>query len=66
MDPRVESFMRRPAYQRALSLIVLLVAVVAGFYFGLYEGQLKQVETLGRNLETVNSKLAQNQLETLD
>lgn len=61
MDPRVESFLRRPVYQRILVLIALMGLVGAGFYYGLYQGQLEQMSSLERKLGTLNSKLAENQ-----
>lgn len=61
MDPRVESFMRRPVYQRVLALVVLMALVVVGFYFSIYQGQLEEISTLEQRLETVHSKLAENQ-----
>lgn len=61
MDPRVESFLRRPVYQRVMTLFVLLALVVCGFYFALYEGQLEQKLSLEKKLVTVSSKLAENQ-----
>jgi len=61
MDPRVESFLRRPVYQRVSVLVFLMALVALGFYFGLYEGQLIQVVSLEQRLVTVNSKLAENQ-----
>lgn len=61
MDPRVESFLRRPVYQRILVLIALMGLVGAGFYYGLYQGQLEQKSSLERKLDTLNSKLAENQ-----
>ncbi len=61
MDPRVESFLRRPAYQRVIVLVLLMVLVVVGFYYGLYQGQLDEMTNLEKRLVTVNSKLAENQ-----
>lgn len=61
MDARVEGFMRRPAYQRIMFLVVLMVLVVVGFYFGIYQGQLDEMTALQQKLVTVNSKLAENQ-----
>lgn len=61
MDPRVDSFLRRPLYQRLLALVVLMGLIVVGFYFALYEGQLAEVEALDKNLTTLNAKLAENQ-----
>ncbi|NCP02325.1 MAG: type 4a pilus biogenesis protein PilO [Deltaproteobacteria bacterium] len=60
MDPRVENFMRRPVYQRVLVLVFLLVLLVFGFYYGLYEGQLIEMENLGKRLTTSEAKLAES------
>ncbi len=61
MDPRVESFLRRPVYQRVLVLVLLMGLVVAGFYYGLYQGQLEELANLDRRLGSLHSKLAENQ-----
>lgn len=61
MDPRVESFLRRPLYQRLLALLVLMGLFVVGFYFLLYEAQLEQLDALDKELSTLNAKLAENQ-----
>jgi type IV pilus assembly protein PilO len=60
MDPRVEGFLRRPVYQRVAALVVFLVFVVVGFYFGIYQGQLNEMAALQKQLGVVNSKLAEN------
>ena len=61
MDPRFESFLRRPLYQRALVLVALMGLVVVGFYSGLYQGQLDEMAALEKRLDVATSKLAQNQ-----
>ena len=61
MNPGIESFLRRPLYQRVLVLIVLMGLVVVGFYFGVYQGQLRELKSLEARISTLNSKLAENQ-----
>lgn len=61
MDPRIESFFRRPVYQRVIVLVILMGLVVVGFYFGFYQGQQEQLLSIDRTLATLNSKLAENQ-----
>jgi type IV pilus assembly protein PilO len=60
MDPRVENFLKRPIYQRVLVLVLLLVLLVAGFYYGLYEGQLTEMQNLEKRLTTSEAKLAES------
>ncbi len=60
MDQRVELFLRRPVYQRLLVLVVLMALVVVAFYFLVYQGQLQQMSNLNQQLESLNSKLAEN------
>lgn len=61
MDPRVDSFLRRPAYQKILVLVFMMALVVIAFYFGLYEGQMAEMQSLEGTLQTRNAKLAENQ-----
>jgi type IV pilus assembly protein PilO len=61
MDPRLEKFLRRPAYQRVLTLAFMMILVVAGFYFLFYESQLTQMSDLNRKLESANSTLSEKQ-----
>ena len=60
MDLRVEGFIRRPVYQRVTVLVILMVLVVAGFYFGIYQGQMEEMSSLQQELVTANAKLSQN------
>lgn len=60
MDPRVENFIKRPVYQRVLVLLLLLILLVVGFYYGLYEGQLAEMENLEKRLNTSQAKLAES------
>ena len=61
MNPQIESFLRRPAYQRFLALVVLMSLVVVGFYFGLYQGQIEEMKSLESQISSLNSKLAESQ-----
>lgn len=61
MDPRVESFLRRPLYQRILVLASLMALVVVAFYFLFYEAQIQKKDQLAKRLQTVQSQLAENQ-----
>ncbi|MCF6178631.1 MAG: type 4a pilus biogenesis protein PilO [Geopsychrobacter sp.] len=61
MDPRVEGFLRRPAYQRTLVLIAIMAIVVVGFYILVYQGQLEQVANLESRLGSVHTRLAEKQ-----
>ncbi|WP_020676417.1 type 4a pilus biogenesis protein PilO [Geopsychrobacter electrodiphilus] len=61
MDPRLEGFLRRPVYQRVITLVILMMLVVVGFYFLLYQGQLEQITALDQRLESVHSTLAEKQ-----
>jgi len=61
MDPRVESFLRRPVYQRVLVLALLMVLVVVGFYYLFYQAQMEELARQESQLQRVSSKLAESQ-----
>lgn len=60
MDPRLESFLRRPLYQRLLVLAALMGLLVVGFYLWIYQGQLEQMASLERRLSASTTKLEEN------
>jgi len=61
MDARVEKVLNLPAYQRALIVVVLMVAIGAGFYFLLYQGQVEEYDRLASRKESALVQLKKNQ-----
>jgi len=61
MDARVEKILNLPAYQRVLIVVLLVVAVGVGFYFGVYQGQVAEYEKLVKKRDSVQSKFQKNQ-----
>ncbi|PLX86560.1 MAG: pilus assembly protein PilO [Desulfuromonas sp.] len=60
MDPRVEKVLKLPTYQRVLILISLLVLLVVGFYFLLYQAQLEEYAAKEQQLASAQTKLIEN------
>jgi len=61
MDARVEKVLNLPAYQRILIVLVLMVALCAGFYFGIYKVQVDDYGKLEKRRESAQVKLKKNQ-----
>lgn len=61
MDARVEKVLNLPAYQRILIVVVLMVALAAGFYFMVYEGQLEEYAQLEGRKQSAQTLLKKNQ-----
>jgi len=61
MDPRVEKVLNLPAYQRLLLVLVVMVAIAAGFYFLVYQGQLDEHDGLLRQKASAEKVLEKNQ-----
>jgi type IV pilus assembly protein PilO len=61
MDPRVEKILNLPAYQKALLILVLVLALGAGFYFGLYQNQLAEYDKLSQKKASAQALLEKNQ-----
>lgn len=61
MDARVEKVLNLPAYQRILIVLVLMVALCAGFYFLVYQGQVDEYDSLVKRKDAAQSKLVKNQ-----
>lgn len=61
MDARVEKVLNLPAYQRILIVVVLMAAIGAGFYFGVYQGQVDEYQRLVSRRDAVQVKLTKNQ-----
>lgn len=61
MDARVEKILNLPAYQRILILVLIIAAIGAGFYFGVYQGQQEEYQRLVGQRDAVQVKLRKNQ-----
>jgi len=61
MDARVEKVLNLPAYQRILIMVIIMAAIGAGFYFGVYQGQLDEYQQLVAQRDTVQARLEKNQ-----
>ncbi|AMV71819.1 type 4a pilus biogenesis protein PilO [Desulfuromonas carbonis] len=60
MNPRVEWFLRRPAYQRALMILAVMLLVVAAFVFLLYLPKDEEYSSLQQESEKVLAKLQED------
>lgn len=60
MNPRVEWFLRRPAYQRALMMLAVMLLVVAAFVFLLYLPKDEEYSSLQKESEKVLAKLQED------
>lgn len=60
MNPRVEKFLKLPAYQRGLVLVVLLLLVVGGFVYFLYLPKHEEYQQVLQTAETLQAKLEQD------
>lgn len=61
MDARVEKVLNLPAYQRVLIVVVLLVAIGGGFYFGIYSSQRDEYAKLEGRRDAAKVQLQKNQ-----
>lgn len=60
MNPRVEKFLKLPAYQRGLVLVVVLLLVVGGFVYSLYLPKHEEYQQVLQTAETLQAKLEQD------
>lgn len=61
MDTRVERFLNLPAYQRILILLLVLGAIVACFYFLVYQGQLDEYKQQESRHSQAQEQLAKSE-----
>ncbi len=61
MNPQIEKVLGLPAYQRFLIVFVLAAAIVAGFYFMVYEGLREEQQRLEQQRESAQTVLQRNQ-----
>ncbi len=61
MNSRVEKVLNLPAYQRMLIVVLVMVALAAGFYFLLYQAQLEEHSRLVKQRDAAQVKLQRNQ-----
>lgn len=60
MNPRVEWFLRRPAYQRALMMLAVMVLVAVAFVFALYLPKDEELTNLQKENQRVLAKLQED------
>jgi type IV pilus assembly protein PilO len=60
MNPRVEWFLQRPAYQRALMLLAVIVLVAIAFVFLLYLPKVEEYSTLQKQNDQVLARLQED------
>ena len=60
MNPRVEWFLKRPAYQRALMMLAVMVLVGVAFVFSLYLPKVEEYANLQKQNEQVQSRLQED------
>ena len=61
MNPRIEWILRRPAYQRALMLLVLVALVAVAFFFLLYQPLQEEYSQLQKRRDSLAAKLREDQ-----
>lgn len=61
MNPRVEWFLRRPAYQRALVVLAVMALLVIGFYFLLYMPKQEELAELRQRDRSLAAQLRKDQ-----
>jgi len=61
MNSRVEKVLNLPAYQRFLIVVLVVVALAAGFYFLLYQAQLEQHSSLVKKRDAAQVQFRKNQ-----
>ena len=61
MNPKIETVLGLPAYQRFLIMFVLAAAIVAPFYFMVYEGLREEQQRLEQQRESAQTVLQRNQ-----
>ncbi len=61
MNSQFDKILSMPPYQRALMILVVMVFIGAGFYFGLYQAQLEEHDRLVKQRSAVQIKLIKNQ-----
>lgn len=61
MNPKIEKVLGLPAYQRFLIVFVIAVAIVAAFYFMVYEGLREEQQRLEQQRESAQTVLQRNQ-----
>ena len=66
MNPRVEWFLRRPAYQRALMMLAVMVLVAVAFVFLLYLPKDEEYANLQKENQRVLAKLQEDRRISAD
>lgn len=60
MHPQVEKIVNLPMKQKITALLLFLIAIGAGFYFGLEQPKLKELKDLQGKLDKLKADVAEN------
>lgn len=60
MHPQVEKIVNLPMKQKIAALLLFLIAIGAGFYFGLEQPKLKELKDLQGKLDKLKADVAEN------
>lgn len=60
MHPQVEKIVNLPMKQKLVAFFILLIALGAGFFFGLEKPKLKELQDLHGKLDKLNADVAEN------
>jgi type IV pilus assembly protein PilO len=60
MHPQVQKIVNLPMKQKIAALLLLLIAIGAGFYFGLEQPKLKELKELNGKLDKLKADVAEN------
>jgi len=60
MHPQVEKIINLPIKQKLAALLVLLIAIGAGFFFGLQKPRMEELKELQGKLEKVRAEVVEN------
>ncbi len=60
MHPQVEKLVNLPMKQKVAALLLLIIAIGAGFFFGLEKPKLAELKTLQGNLDKIRADVNEN------
>ncbi len=61
MNARAEKILNLPVYQRFIIVVLIILILVAGFYFLIYKNQIEEYDRLGGQHQAALALLAKNQ-----
>lgn len=60
MDPSIEKILKLPNKQKIALMVLILIGIGAGFFFGLYQPKMKEVKTLQDKLADLDRQIQDN------